>query len=111
MQERVPHVLHDNCDAETARQRLDEWLEPRGWAFVEFVIPGDIGLPDVLHWAGHFTKSSRIHYILNGCTVKGTGHYVIGRGEEIVHNPSPGVDIVAPFEDGYYWIGLIVKRI
>ena len=110
LQEKVPHVLHDNCNAETSRQRLDEFLKPKGWAFVEFVVPGNKGVSEALHWAGSFTNASEIHYMLAGVTPKGTGHYVICKREDVVHNPSPGVDIVEPFEDGYFWIGLIVKR-
>lgn len=110
LQSKVPHVVHDNPTPDVARRRLDDFLKPLGLAYAEFVIPGQLEFAEVLEWCAFFTAPANLHYILAGETVNG-GHYVIGREDQIVHNPSPGVEIVKPFDDGYYWIGLIVKRI
>ncbi len=105
----APHVLHDGCDANEQRQRLDDWLRPRGLAFMEWPIQHHNVLI-ALKIGRHYTRFSEINYMLSGVTVRGSGHYVVCRGEAIVHNPSPGWDIVEPFDDGVFWFGLIAER-
>lgn len=105
-----PHVLHDGCDANTQRQRTDAFLKPLGLAFMEWPVTC-VKLSEACIWAGHATRFNDIHWMVAGCTIKENGHYCIGKGNAIIHNPSEGVDIVAPFDDGVYWIGVIVNRV
>lgn len=105
----VPHVLHDGCHADEQRVRLDAWLQPRGLAFVEWPIVND-NLLATLKIAAHYTRHSRINYMLSGITRRGRGHYVVCRGAEIVHNPTPAAEIVKPYHDGVFWMAVIADR-
>ena len=106
----VPHVLHDNCTADLQRKRIDQWLKPRGLAFVEFPIAAP-GLKTALKFCNTFTQYSGIHYMLSGQTRREYGHYVVCRRNEVVHNPTPGVKIRKPFNDGVFWMGILVDRL
>ena len=106
----APHVLHDNCSAERQRQRIDVWLAPRGLAFIEFPIAAK-GVGTALHVADVLTKYSGVHYMLSGQSRHDRGHYVVCRGGEVVHNPTPAIKVTKPFPDGYFWMGIIADRL
>jgi len=106
----APHVLHDNCDADRQRQRIDVWLAPRGLAFVEFPLAVPT-LKEALKFGGTFTQFSGIHYMLSGRSHRDTGHYIVCRGSQAAHNPTPGIKIVKPFADGVFWMGIIADRL
>lgn len=106
----VPHVLHDNCSADRQRQRIDVWLKPRGLAFLEFPI-GAADLKAALKYGDTLTQWSGIHYMLSGLTHRDTGHYIVCRGGQVAHNPTPGIKIVKPFNEGVFWMGIIADRL
>lgn len=110
LETQVPHVLHDNCDASRQRKRIDQWLKPRGLAFLEF--PLAVETPrQALKVAGSLTQWTGVHYMLSGVTRRGGGHYVVCRKNKIVHNPTPGIEIVGPFDNDVFWLGIIADRL
>lgn len=110
LETQVPHVLHDNCDAFQQRKRIDQWLKPRGLAFIEFPVTAQTP-PEALKIANVLTQWTGIHYLLSGETRKGTGHYVVCRKNKIVHNPTPAIKIVGPFAADVFWMGIIADRL
>lgn len=107
---KAPHVLHDGCDHGEAMTRLNRWLQPRGLAYVEYplAVPS---VMDALAMAHYLTRYSGIHYMLMGLNEKGNGHWVVGLGDKIDHNPTQGSEIINPHDDGVFWIGLVVNRV
>jgi len=105
----VPHVLHDGCNGEEKLRRLDAFLRPLSLAYLE--LPIKVWTTDeFLDWAGYITAESRLHYTFLGITESGEGHYVVCHQNEIVHNPNPKAVIVRPFDDGYFWLGVLARR-
>ena len=107
--ESFPHVLYDNCDADTQRDRTDVWLRDKRLAFVELPIKTD-SIIDALKFGKQITRFNEIHWMLSGVTVKGNGHYVVCHRDRIAHNPTEGSEITGPFGTGVFWMGLVCLR-
>lgn len=105
-----PHVLHDGCGPDKQRSRTDEYLRGRGFAFVETPLQVT-DIEQALRLGCHYTRFSGIHWLLSGNTLKKTGHYVVCKAAQVVHNPTKGIEIVAPHETGVFWMGIIALRI
>jgi hypothetical protein len=102
----VPHFVEDcwnNTPVANAKART--WLATQGLAFVESAYQGT--LEGVM--AGVAANCPDVHYLLGGNSRTGVGHSVIACNEQIVWDPSiDEAGIVAPMDDGYYWITFLV---
>lgn len=110
----VPHFLHDACEHDEMDRRVDDFFRPVNLAFIQQPV-ANIGkdeerVQNALNWCGGVLDPTRIHYMFGGVTAKGLGHWVIAQGSYVVHNPNPDSVIVAPYPDGWFWQGLIVRR-
>lgn len=84
-----------------------QWLKDHGYYYFEVAMAAE--LQAVLDYMAAVNPG--MYYILGGNSKNGTGHSVICLDDKIVHDP--GIDdpgIVAPMDDGYYWIGLLASK-
>jgi len=95
----VPHFYdggRDQCDAVADMRRF---LAARGLAAVDIAFRCDFGTL----MAMMTENMPGVPAILGGISAKDCGHSVVALDGAIWHDPS-GSGIVAPFEDGHYWI-------
>lgn len=107
----VPHVFElcwkgvDKIVTPEAHKLLNDWLEPRGLKFFEY--PVDCDLEALKVYINHYYPDQ---HVLIGCNSKNGGHSVVMKGLDYMWDPSRDKSgCVGPMNDGYYWIGLIVK--
>jgi hypothetical protein len=104
----VPHFMHGlgPKDGEIFNARQDDFLRSRALEAIVFPISTD-SLADVLRAAGAWNPGKM--FLLGGESASGCGHTVIAGPDGILHDPHPDdVGIVAPMDDGAYWITYIV---
>lgn len=75
--EQVPHFLHDDCNYDTFKKRIKEFLALHG--LMEVVMP----LEDCPY------LPQTCHHMMYGYTVRGTYHAVVARNGAVVHDPHP----------------------
>ena len=112
--DQVPHVYAEvfNYDdpkttvAPQAHAALNKWLANYGMRFVE--IPVECPDYETLRtYTSHYF--SDLHIVL-GCSSRNGGHSVVIQGKDYIWDPSiDNSGCVGPMEDGYYWIGLLVR--
>jgi hypothetical protein len=112
----VPHFYQElfNFDdpeepvAEQVHARTNAWLAAKyGLRFVEIAYSLDIEpLREYISWA-----FKNLHVII-GCNSKNGGHSVVMRNKDYMWDPAiDNSGCVGPMDDGYYWIGFIVKEL
>lgn len=105
----VPHFV-EGCweDGLEVKRRTKAWLATRGLSMVENAF--DCDLHDVLSSVGSINPG--LHYLLGGNSRNGTGHSVVCCDDQIVWDPAlDNSGIVAPMDDGYYWVTWLVPAI
>lgn len=103
----VPHFFDgpEREDPEKAFKARREWLEERGVEFfVLNLLPGDMTPEGMINYLS--IRNPGKYFLLTGESRNGTGHVVICRDGEIVHDPSlDGSGIVGPEPvSGCYWV-------
>jgi hypothetical protein len=74
--------------------------------FVEYPIECE-SLDELKTYISHYYKNT---YVIIGCSSKNGGHCVVMRNADYMWDPSQdNSGCVGPMEDGYYWIGLILR--
>jgi len=82
----VPHFFNDDCDGETARIRLNEWLNEQKLHSFYMFFDGDLPMSDVMN---HMKESNpNIYYLLFGKTTKENDHVVVAVNDRVVHDPA-----------------------
>ncbi|HYC63550.1 MAG TPA: hypothetical protein VEC14_02375 [Reyranellaceae bacterium] len=105
--EAVPHFMDHGVSAAEAGRIEREWLHSIGLTMI--CLPFNADLSHLLSGLGACAPD--VHYILGGTSRNGTGHSVVCRGGEIVHDPSPVESgIVGPMDDGFFWTTFFVPR-
>lgn len=107
----VPHFYHDGI-GENGHQRMQGFLRNHGLCLVQvpmIAIQNDhtLDLQEVLTVADYWTDGLS-HYMLGGTSETGCGHFVIAKGDKVVHNPGDA-DLIGPQDDGFWWIGIFGK--
>lgn len=103
--EDVPHCGEGGKPSEHFHEIMERFLETRGLATVS--CPFQATLEEVLHHQKYVNPNH--YYLLGGQSKTGCGHTVVCLNDEIIWDPSlTDSGIVAPMEDGYYWITWIV---
>lgn len=82
------------------------WLKERGWAFEGIALTAST--PNQALQVSAALRPGK-YLIFSGSTWKGTGHSVVVKDGQIIHNPTEGAQIVSPCEDGRYWANVIYK--
>lgn len=102
----VPHLQRE-CDAQEQADLHDRFLRDRG--FCRITIPFQVErVADALGIGAHY--SGDMPWLLVGRSRNDTNHVVICKGAEIVWDPAlDDSGIVAPSDDGYFWIEWIVR--
>lgn len=102
--EEVPHVYDgEGFTDETGaigKQRLLEWLAPRGLFFFEV----EFEVEHLKNWR----EAMACHHTMSGYSPRGHRHAVVGFGGEVVHDPHPSRDGITP-ENGKWLLGFICK--
>lgn len=102
----VPHFYEGDGwvdeSGKVGMKRLQEWLRPRGFHYVEFMIRAE-HLPE---WVAYLDG----HYVFSGKSPRGHSHATVGLAGEMVHDPHPSRAGIAPHDDGTYQIGVIAIR-
>jgi len=90
-------------------RNLLNWLSTMGYSAVSFqVIPEYRDL-----WVDYIIKRTEYH-LISGMSPRfpDTGHLVVGRNGEIIHDPHPSNDgLLPPTDDNPWYFELIVKRL
>ena len=83
------------------------YLRTQGYDWVGLPYLGTGMSPkEFLCWAGNYCDQ---YYMVSGMGARGVGHVVIAKGKSFCHDPHPSDDyLVGPFDDGVYWIYLIL---
>lgn len=110
--EDVPHFM-DIEDDEQAKDWMDCWLASRGLSRLVFAFDGQTPVhgEDRLWYVLEAMKvwNPGLPYCLIGQSERGFTHVSIYADDYLVHDPHPdGGGIVAPTEEGYYWVEIIV---
>ncbi len=106
----VPHVFYDNWkDGEVvtveAHKQLNDYLAEYDLVFAE--TPLQATREQLNTYLAHYYKDM---YVVVGCNSKNGGHSVVMCNGDYMWDPSiDNSGCVGPMEDGYYWIGLILK--
>lgn len=104
--ETVPHFAHDGADPYTVLARARAWLSPQGETIFISQYPA-VARDEMLQMMQENNPDSV--YLLFGFTSGGTGHVVVCRGGEVVHNPAwHGGALV---DGGPGWIVWVVGRV
>lgn len=108
--EEVPHFC-DGPDDGKSMERVHEFLEPLGFAYISLPFPAS-ELPELEQMLAIGAHHSRgLHWVLMGKSRNGTNHVVICKGDQIIHDPSIDQSgIVGPSSDGLWWFELLVMR-
>lgn len=109
----VPHVFGTHFDWENtdkvitpeAHADLNVWLVDRGLRFFEY--PLEASREQLGVYLKHYLPDQ---HVLVGCNSKNGGHSVVMRNDDYMWDPSlDDSGCVGPMDDGYYWIGLLIK--
>ena len=103
--ETVPHFFHDNCDGETAFERIGDFLRPLGYApfFINF--PGSF---EEIVYSMKMLNPDAL-YMLFGRTENGD-HVMVYKGDTMVNDPSwLRLPLIGPGEHGLWSVMVIAK--
>jgi hypothetical protein len=109
----VPHVLELTWNWNTsnkfvvpeAHKILNDWLASRGLKFFE--TPLYATLEQLKTYLKHYYPDQ---HVVIGCNSIHGGHSVVMKNDDYMWDTSKDKSgCVGPMDDGYYWIGLIVK--
>ena len=110
--EKVPHAFKDvwkpdgSCVVPEAHEIMNRWLAHLNLKFVEYPIEATREQLDL--YLGHFLKDT---HVLLGCNSKHGGHSVVAMNGDYIWDPSKDDSgCVGPMDDGYWWIGLLIRK-
>ncbi len=103
----VPHFFDKGVSTREGNEAERAWLAARGLYPVAIPFQGD--LAGVMTTMRHTNPG--LTFILTGESRNGTGHVVLCRDGEIVHDPSPlDTGIIGPSpDDGMFWVTFLGK--
>lgn len=104
--EDVPHFGDGNPPTDVFWAREREFLTRFNLRGVQCAYAGE--LADVMRTIAALNGPDVV-WLLGGKSPRGTNHTVVCRGGALVHDPSPlGGGLVAPCEDGWWWVTFFV---
>lgn len=106
--EEVPHFYEsgDTEDRDAQRARIKQFLDDIDLVEVTFAFPISSHEPILKTME---SLNPGVPYVLGGMSRSGCGHSVVCLGGELHHDPT-GTGIVAPMEDGHYWVTLFSPK-
>jgi hypothetical protein len=107
----VPHIGDKEAaiDGKLFKQNEREFLATLGLIAVAVPLAGT--LSHILYASGELNPEQE-YFILGGVSSSECGHSVVANKDGIVHDPHPdNVGIIAPMDDGYYWLTYIVRSL
>jgi hypothetical protein len=104
----VPHFHNGELSGSEVEALTNNWLKKQyGLSIVELPFPGDSLEAVQLNFK---ERNLGVHYLLSGFSKNACNHVVVCKNGKIVNDPAQDdSSITGPCDDGYYWIGFLVK--
>jgi hypothetical protein len=87
------------CNWDNWREKVSDWLQPLGYAYIDVMLPGDGRDELVRYWGYH---------VISGDAPRGLRHSVVGLRGEIAWDPHPSFAGLLGTADDWEF-GLIIK--
>lgn len=113
LQTDVPHgfgefwVDKDTCVTPQVHAQLNSWLLRQGYQCIFVETPLQATREQLGTYLRHYYHD--LHVVI-GCNSKNGGHSVVMRNDDYMYDPSIDESgCIGPMDDGYYWIGLLIR--
>lgn len=109
----VPHgfgkfwIDKDTTVTPLVHAQLNEWLLAQGYQCRFIEIPLETTREQLGTYLTHYYKDM---HVVVGCNSRNGGHSVVMRNDDYMYDPSIDESgCIGPMDDGYYWLGLLVR--